>query len=120
MEKLRDTPKNKNKNKTDTKKMEYVLMTPTAHLPVHGLAYPAAILKPYLRTSRTSWLVPAGEPHACRVTGCAQMREYVRCLWARVARTAAKRREAKLALWRVFPVDIAARILGFARVTRSL
>ncbi len=99
--------------------MEYVLMTPTAHLPVHGLAYPAAILKPYLRTSRTSWLVPAGEPHACRVTGCAQMREYVRCLWARVARTAATRHEAQLALWRVFPADIAARILGFARGRRS-
>ena len=94
-------------------------MTPTAHFPVHGLAYPAAILKPYLRESPKSWLVPASEPHACRVTGCAQMREYVRCLWARVARTAATFNEAKLALWRVFPADIAARILGLARVKRS-
>ena len=94
-------------------------MTATAHLPVHGRAYPAAILKPYLRISPRSWLVPAGEPHACRVTGCAQMRAYVRCLWARVARTAATRHEAKLALWRVFPADIAARILGLARGRRS-
>ena len=91
------------------------MMTETAHLPVHGRAYPAAILKPFLRNFPSSWLVPASEPHACRVTGCAQMREYVRCLWARVARTATTRHEAKLAVSRVFPADIAARILGFAR-----
>ena len=86
-------------------------MTPTAHLPVHGLAYPAAILKPYLRESPRSWLLPAREPHACRVTGCAQMRAHVRCLWARVTRGAVIRHTASLCLSRVFPADIAARIL---------
>ena len=94
-----------------TKKMALLLMTPTAHLPVHGQAYPSAILKPFLRGMPTSWLAPADAPHACRVAGCELMRAHVRCLWARVTRGAVIRHTASLCLSRAFPADIAARIL---------
>ncbi len=92
-------------------KMALFLMTPTAHLPVHGQAYPSAILKPFLRSMPTSWLAPADAPHACRVAGCELMRAHVRCLWARVTRGAVIRHTASLCMSRVFPADIAARIL---------
>ena len=100
--------------------MALLLMTPTAHLPVHGQAYPAAILKPFLRTMQTSWLAPADAPHVCRVAGCELMRAHVRCLWARVARGAVIRHTASLCLSRVFPEDIAARILRIVRSARRL
>ena len=96
-------------------------MTPTAHLPVHGRAYPASILKPFLRTMPTSWLAPATAPHSCRVAGCALMRAHVRRLWAKVARGAETRRAAHLALARVLPADLAARVLRFSsRQNKSL
>lgn len=91
--------------------MAFLLMTPTAHLPVHGRAYPAAILKPFLRTMPASWLAPASNPHACRVEKCALMRAHVRGLWHTVARLAATRHAARLALARVLTADLAARIM---------
>ena len=90
-----------------------LLMTPTAHLPVHGRPYPASILKPFLRTYPTSWLSDACQPHACGVAGCALMRANVRSLGARVARRAMRRFAAHLALARAFPTDIASCVLAF-------
>ena len=100
-------------NNEEKKEIEFVLMIPTAHLPVHGLAYSAAILKPFLRPYRTSWLLPACKPHACCMKGCSQMRDYVHNLWERVARKAFTVHAARLALSRTFPTDITKLILSF-------
>ena len=95
----------------------FLLMTPTAHLPVHGMPYAASILKPFLATHRTSWMSDASAPHVCGVARCALMRETVVSLWARVARRverrAARRLVARLALARTFPTDIASYVLRF-------
>jgi hypothetical protein len=98
-------------NRVPKRMSALLLMTPTAHLPVHGRPYPASILKPFLAQHTASWLVPANEPHVCRVAGCALMRAHVRSLWSRVARRAVTRRIAHLALARVFPADIASRVV---------
>jgi hypothetical protein len=95
--------------------MDFLLMTSTAYLPVHGLAYPAATLKPFLLSASSSWLVPATRPHVCCVNGCDLMRAHLRGLWARVARRATRRHVAHLALARVLPSDIAGLILRFLR-----
>ena len=89
-----------------------LLMSPTAHLPVHGRRYAASILKPFLQTHKASWLADATTPHTCCVAGCALMRASVRMLWARVARRATRRFVAHLALARAFPTDIASRVLA--------
>ena len=89
------------------------LMSPTAHLPVHGKRYAAAILKPFLETHTRSWLADANKPHTCCVAGCALMRANVLLLWARVARRATRRFVAHLALARAFTTDIASRVLAF-------
>jgi hypothetical protein len=96
--------------------MVYVLMTRTAHLPVHGRAYSAAILKPFvIASSGASWLADASQPHLCSVTSCPLMRAHLRTRWALVARLASTRREAHLTLARVLPYEIVARILDMAQ-----
>lgn len=100
-------------NNKEKKEIEFILMIPTTHLPVHGLAYYAAILKPFLRAYRTSWLLPAYKPHACCMKGCSQMRDYVHNLWERVARKAFILHSASLVLSRTFPTDITKLILCF-------
>ncbi len=97
--------------------MVYVLMTQTAHhLPVHGRAYNAAILKPFvIASSGSSWLADASQPHRCGVVGCPLMRAHLRIRWALVARLASTRREAHLTLARILPYEIVARILDMAR-----
>jgi hypothetical protein len=96
---------------------DFLLMTPTAHLPVHGLPYAASILKPFLTTHGTSWLSDASAPHTCGVAGCALMRANVRSLWARVARLVARRAMrrfvGRLALARALPTDLASHVLAF-------
>lgn len=99
----------------NNQEIEFVLMIPTTHLSVHGLAYSAAILKPFLRTYRTSFLLPACKPHACCMKGCPQMRDYVHNLWERVARKAFTLHSASLVLSRKFPTDITKLILCFVR-----
>ncbi len=115
----------KNKNNRTPKKMSgadegraplFLLMTPTAHLPVHGQPYAAPTLLPFLEVYPLSWLARASAPHVCGVAGCALMRETVLSLWARVARRAARRAArlvaARLALARTFPRDIASYVLA--------
>ncbi len=93
----------------------FLMIQQTSHFPVHGLAYSEAILKPFLRTYHTSWLLPACNPHACCMKGCSQMRDYVHNLWEKVARKAFTLHSASLALSRMFPTDITNLILWFVR-----
>jgi hypothetical protein len=102
-------------NNREKKEIEFFLMIPTSHLPVHGISYSASILKPFLRTYHTSWLVSASKPHACCMKGCSQMRDYINSLWERVARKAFTLHSASLALSRTFPIDITNLILSFVR-----
>ena len=96
--------------------MAYVLMTRTAHLPVHGRAYTAAQLNPFVAESHgASWLADAGQPHMCGVAGCPLMRAHLRIRWARVVRLVSTRHAAHLTLARVMPHEIVARILDRAR-----
>lgn len=96
--------------------MAYVLMTWTAHLPVHGRAYSAAILKPFVANSRgSSWLADASKPHLCGVAWCPLMRAHLRMRWARIACRASTRHAARLYLARVLPSEIIARILDMAQ-----
>lgn len=96
--------------------MAYVLMTWTARFPVHGRAYSAAILKPFVANSHgSSWLADASQPHLCRVAGCPLLRAHLRKRWARLARGVSTRHAARLYLARVLPSEIVARILDMAQ-----
>jgi hypothetical protein len=100
--------------------MAYVLMTWTARFPVHGRAYSAAILKPFVAASHgSSWLADASQPHLCGVDGCALMRAHLCKRWARVARRASIRNAARICLARVLPSDIVARILDMAQKKKN-
>lgn len=81
----------------------WLLMTPTAHRPVHGQAYSAKTLVPFLRASPGSWIALASAPHKCLVARCPSN---ARLLWAQLARQSTVLHAARLALARIFPTDI--------------
>ena len=94
---------------------KYLLMKPTAHLPIHGVfAYSASLLKPFLTIHHTSWLSDATKPHACGVVDCDLMRAHLHALWVSVGRGFALRHASRLALGRRLPSELALRIVAMS------
>jgi hypothetical protein len=94
----------------------WLLMTPTAQRPVHGQAYSAKTLVPFLRVSPGSWIASASAPHRCLVARCPSN---ARLLWAQFALQSALIHAARLALARIFPMDICRSVVLYFRAMRA-